>query len=391
MKDNKNKKTKQKKVEETINEQEQIKNENVQEQENKNCKSNKLFVIVIIVIAMALTFGCGLMLGKNLFDSKKDNKEKQNNQEQINNTTKEESNFTYVDIRTKYVNKTNRKYDIELKKKKIGNEKGHDIYSYALYDKTSNYDITDFEYGNGVYYDYTVGGEFGSIEKSCKAYVINVNGNDYIYIYIVASMFEGLDGSFLIYSPDDKSVIKDTTNAIGENLFYDDGQFAILLHYGTPEISAGWYNNYYQGEDKDAVIFSDNGKFTRKKAPYAVANSNNTFTFYMMESENEFENANYSNSKVDIYNVKGDLVKTYKNVVSVMSDYILALDGNNLVIYDVNGNKNIVEKNVSKYYIYNPSMHIAYDNKNIIEIIRQKKSSYDGWSGGEKITYQINK
>jgi len=48
-----------------------------EEVKSEKCKSNKVFVIVIVVIAMVLTFGCGMILGHKLGDSKKD-KSKEN-------------------------------------------------------------------------------------------------------------------------------------------------------------------------------------------------------------------------------------------------------------------------------------------------------------------------
>ena len=75
MEENKNEEIKEEK-EEVVNEQSQMENNNAEE--NKKCKSNKPFVIIIVVIAMALTFGCGIMLGKELFESKKSNNNKEN-------------------------------------------------------------------------------------------------------------------------------------------------------------------------------------------------------------------------------------------------------------------------------------------------------------------------
>ena len=71
------------KNEEVVNEQSQIENPIVRE--NKKCKSNKPFVIIIVVIAMALTFGCGIMLGKGLFESKKTNKDSKKENDVVDN------------------------------------------------------------------------------------------------------------------------------------------------------------------------------------------------------------------------------------------------------------------------------------------------------------------
>ena len=75
--------------------QEEIQN-NIELKKNK-CKSNKQFVIIIVVLAMALTFGCGIMLGKELFESKKDN----------NNQNESEGNTTSLDDNQNDKNETN--------------------------------------------------------------------------------------------------------------------------------------------------------------------------------------------------------------------------------------------------------------------------------------------
>jgi hypothetical protein len=84
MEENKN----EEKIEEVVNEPSQIGNPTVEE--NKKCKSNKPFVIIIVVIAMALTFGCGIMLGKKLFENKKSNNKKET--EVVDNNQNESTN-----------------------------------------------------------------------------------------------------------------------------------------------------------------------------------------------------------------------------------------------------------------------------------------------------------
>ena len=415
MEENKN----EEKIEEVVNEQSQIENPIVGE--NKKCKSNKPFVIIIVVIAMALTFGCGIMLGKKLFENKKSNNKKEtevvdNNQNESKDNkpslddnndidqsdNNETQNVSYIDIKTKYVNENNKKYNIQLAKKEYDhvyqNGNSEKRVEYAIYDADNKKLITGYDYRNGPYYDAnSKDSSYDAVEKIANASVIRVNNVDYIFIYVVASGFEDAIGYFVIYNPNDGNVIKGDTFAIANNdedaYLYDDGQFAVLLNLGGPETSEGWYKDTVRSDKptNDLIIFSENGKFIRKQASTIKVNSNKTFSLFTMDIEEKYVQADYSNTKVEIYNIKGELINTYKNVVSVMDDYILALDGNDLVMYEINGNKNIIEKNVSKDYIYRPYMYIDSSNENIINIARQKKSTYDAWSNGEIINYQITK
>ena len=107
-----------------------------------------------------------------------------------------------------------------------------------------------------------------------------------------------------------------------------------------------------------------------------------------MGSESEFKNANYSNFRADVFDINGKVIKKYINVVSYVSDYVLVLEGNDLVLYNINGDKNIIEKNASKDYIYEPEMRIENDT---LKIYRQNKNNYDAWGSSEEITFEIKK
>ena len=295
-----------------------------------------------------------------------------------------------MNLNVVYVNDTNGTYNIKLAK----NSKS----LYALYDEENGRYITDFIYRDGPYSNDGRESIYDVVEKAAKASVIKVNNTDYIYIYVVASGFEDMIGYFVIYNPSNGKTISGDTYAIWydspyveykEGYYYKDGQFAVMLNLGQPEISEGWYHDISRtGKPEDIIIFSNNGEFKNEKASDAVHNTNNTFILYTMGSESEFKDANYSNFKVNIYDISGKVIKTYNNVVSYTSDYVLTLEKNDLVLYNIDGSRNVIEKNVSKDYIYRPYMH--YDN-NILEINRQNKKTYDDWAGGEEIKFEIKK
>ena len=397
---------------------EEIQN-NFEPKERKN-KSNKVFVTILVVIAIALAIFCALILGYKLGSSEKDKKDEpkenevvenkdnknndklDNNEGKDNQVTKEEPKITYIDIKTEYVNKTNKKYNMQLAKKEYvhvyQNGLSENRVEYAIYDADNKKLITGYDYHDGPYADVNRGVSYDLVEKIANVSVINVNGIDYLYIYVVGSGFEDMGGYFLIYNPNDGNIIKGNTYSIGsieeKSYLYDNGQFAVMLNVGMPEISEGWYKDTVRSDStvEDLIIFSMDGKFIRKQASDIFINNNKTFSLYTMDSEENFEKADYSKTKVEIYGIDGKIIKTYNNVVSVINDYVLVLENEDLVLYNIiNETKNIIEKNVSKDYIYRPFMSMSNEVSNTIEIERQKKSSYNAWSNGETITYHIDK
>lgn len=390
-----------------------IENNNVTENDNTKKPKNKKIITIIFAI---LAFAIGLLVGfgiRKIFSNSNSNSQKeetkQNNEisENLDNNedTKEESdlfdepkenpitteeNIKFLNLNVVYVNDTNGTYNIKLAK----NSKS----LYALYDEDNGKYITDFIYRDGPYSHDGRESIYDVVEKAAKASVIKVNNTDYIYIYVVASGFEDAVGYFVIYNPSNGKTISGNTYAIWydspyekykEGYYYKDGQFAVMLNLGQPEISEGWYfNTSRTGKPEDIIIFSNNGEFKKEKASDAIHNSDNTFTLYTMGSESEFKNANYSNFRADVFDINGKVIKKYINVVSYVSDYVLVLEGNDLVLYNINGDKNIIEKNASKDYIYEPEMRIENDT---LKIYRQNKNNYDAWGSSEEITFEIKK
>ena len=292
MEENKNEEIKEEKVEEVVNEQSQIENNNVEE--NKKCKSNKLFVIIIVIIAMALTFGCGIMLGKELFESKKDTKK----ENEIVDDKKEDNNSS-IEKEVQSVSLSKEEINKLLEFLPVVSLSGSNDYSVyqskTVYPKNIDISILIENVLNNVnHLECTV--ELFNANGICD-YVVNVNDvkNEIRKRYNVDnySLPSEINGSGLLHC----TLVNDL--------------------YSCSNSGGGWISNNYT--DYFGITYNYNASFSSNITSYLKAEKDmdNLYVYeevvncrfdYINDNDNDYNNINNYRFKLYKYSDTNDLL-----------------------------------------------------------------------------------
>ena len=280
MEENKNEEIKEEK-EEVVNEQSQMENNNAEE--NKKCKSNKPFVIIIVVLAMALTFGCGIMLGKKLFETKNTNKGTKKENEVVDNNQTESTNTEKNEIVDNNNEKDNNNISVSFE----------EITKNLISGTTDNNIVLKYEKDNAPFRPYgvwiqdlsingkSVTKNLGMIYEITNIY--KVQGNYLIVIkraQDVRSTYYYLydsNGNLLqeIYELDDNMVISTDSATFKDNIIELDGT---RLTHGPSLVKDGDYYICDKNEISKANLNDDYPVM----AKYQLIYSNNKFEIKMV-------------------------------------------------------------------------------------------------------------
>lgn len=354
-------------------------------------KKNNIIIIIVGVVLLLTGVVVGLLLSGvfNKSDKSDDNQNNTQNTTVEDNTKQfEDSDDTsadkdgYIGIKTKYLSKTLKSYNIRLAKKT-----GGDKPTYAVYDADKQKILTDYDFHDGPYASQREGNDnFDIVEQAARVYVFHSGEKDYLYIYVVASGHADGISYGMIYVPE-TGELKELRSTTAYT--FKDGVFGLRLSIGHDDISSGWYFDFASSDGvlREVLLFVKNGNIITLKSSFMMNNSDESYTLVNMPLITDYEEGNYSSSKAIIYDATGNVAKTYNNVVAVREDYVVVQEDNKLVLYDIKGNAKTIEENTNKDYVYYPYI-MEIDGKYTLN--RQNKSIYHPYAQNGDETLQLD-
>ena len=320
-------------------------------------KSLTVFIIVIVVLAMAIAFGCGYVLHDKLDNNKKEEPKQQEpkkDEPKKDEPTKDE-NLTYIDKTVENLN-SDKNYEIQLVRKyeKPENDNyGDDGYKYGLYDKKNNKMLIEPKYenitcGNSCQADPN---EFGCLETGMKLFSIKVGNKDYIYGTYKVNLCGGIDSNYFLYDVEANSIYDEGTGG-SEKLEVNDGNLVISYNTAGDDICTDQGTAQLSCNGASGYIFASTGSFNPVVGKGSFKYGNN---YAIVKYD---VNLNPNMFSIELYDSTGNIINTISNCIAFDQNYVVTVNGKELQLLDIDGNKKGTFKATydnSKYY-YSPRL-----------------------------------
>ncbi len=287
-------------------------------------------------------------------EEKKEEQQEEKEEHKEETPEKKDDDVDYINLKVKNVN-SSKNYEVQLARKYDKNHDKHDDgYSYAFYNKTTDKMMTGYDYTNVTCSSNcsTDPNDYGCIETNTNAFSFKVNGIDYIYATYIINVCGALDTNYIIYDTKNEKIAlegrggTDNVTLINNHIFinYDEAGDDVCGSRGI---------GVFDCEGDSGFIYHDGERFAIVKGEGSV---NLEKGFAIIEYN---ENLNPNNFAVSIYGEYGYRESTIKDCIAYNEDYIVAFEGDNLIVKDYQnkkvGNVDSVKFDTNKYE-YSPHL-----------------------------------
>ncbi len=329
-------------------------------------------IAILLIILLALGIALGFLIGKSVFDKEENKKEEKPQEEQKQDEpnkeeqpkedepkkedkpqTDEDYEIDYIDLKVKNIN-SSKDYKIQLVRKYDKNHHEYeDGYTYAFYDKTNGRMITDFNYRN-----VTCGGnicakepdEIGCIEKNIKVFSVKTGPFDYIYGTYDTNVCGGIDSNHFLYNLSNY----ETKEGMGgrSDVYLRNDRVVIRYSTAGDDICPVQGVEQLECNGEAGYTFDYGGFFDTIKGKAAFQYDK---LFAIVDYNYKVSPNFFAISLIDEFAVTKDIIR---NCIAYNEKYVAVVEGKDIVIKELNGNKVGVVDSI-KYdenYFYGPNL-----------------------------------